>query len=398
MALTALAIFTSVVLALPAGVITPDERGGMLPGPAARPLGPAQIRSLLARRLSPSEVEGLLIPFEADDDIRRLAAEVIRGGHDEGQKLSALRAFFRRQGFLERYDRDGTRTARQVMSSGEGNCLSYANLFVAMARAVGLRAHYLDASRPGDSPEPSGSVLVQWGHVLVGVQIGPEWLAVEFDGRAGSPQRYRVVSDLEAIADFYNNLGAEAAWTVRGAGGFGSEEAIRAFRMATRVAPRFVRAWNNLGVALARAGRDAEAMAAYRRAVGIEPALAAPHANLGQLHARRGELPDALREMESAIRLSPANAYYRLFLGRLLARAGQPERALDELRAAARLDDHLFTVHLELGRLYISRGNLPQAERELERVLELVPGQRDATHLLDDLHHRDPAPSPPPVL
>ncbi len=383
MASILMALLTSTLVALPAaGLPDAGGRGGLVPGRRAAPLAPEQVRRTLAHRLSRDELADLLIPFEADDAIRRLATEVTAGAHGDHQKLRALRHYFGQQGFLERYDRDGTLTARQVMASGRGNCLSYANLFVAMARSVGLKAHYLDASAQVDAFGKSGSVLVQWGHVLVGVQIGPEWIAVDFDGRAGRPHRYRVISDLEAIADFYNNLGSELAWTRRGEGGFASEGSLHAFSVATRVSPGFARAWNNLGVALARAGRPREAVRAYRRAVRLQPGFAAPYANLGQLHLRSGEQAAAARAWRRAVHLAPTNAHYRYHLGKLLAADGHPDEAAEQLRAGADLDPDLFLIHLELARLYAAAGDREHAQAAARRVLELVPGQRDARLML----------------
>jgi tetratricopeptide (TPR) repeat protein len=370
-------------LALPA-VDLPERRDepSLLPGSRAAAHSPEQVRRLLARRLSPAELRGLEIPYAADDRIRDLAFAVTRGAHGERRKLRALRSWFRRQGYLARYDRGFTRSARQVAAGERGNCQSYANLFVAMARTVGLRAHYLDASAAHSQTERSGSVLVQWGHVLVGVQIGPDWIAVDFDGRAGRPQRFRVIGDLEAIADFYNNLGAERAWRHRHQGGFGSAPALAAFRIATRVAPGFARAWNNLGVALGRAGRTDAARRAYRRALRAEPRLHAAWANLGQLLRRQGHSATARRALQRAVELAPRQAHYRYYLGRLLAESGRIEAAITELERGTTLDPEMFQLHLLLSEIHAERGDRAAALRAARRVLELAPGQRDATRLL----------------
>jgi len=349
---------------------------------------PQQIRHYLARRLKRFEVSDLQIPFEADDDIQKLSAKITEDAHGDRQKLSALRRYFKRKGFLGHYDRFGTRTAQQVLHGQEGNCLSYANLFVAMARSAGLRAYYLDASEQVNEFGKSGSVLVQWGHVLVGVRIGPDWIAVEFDGRAGRIYRFRVVTDLEAIADYYNNVGTELAWAGGESGGFGSRQAIRAFQIATRIDPHFARAWNNLGVALSRAGRDNEALLSYRNSILASPDFPAPFANLGHLHRRRANPAAARKAFARAVALAPRNAHYRYFLGRELLGAGLEDQALEQFETGRQLDDGLFQIQLELARLHAKRAELKQAMTEARRVLELVPGQRDARRLLDQLEHQ----------
>ncbi len=381
-------ILAAVMLALPAVRLPVGRQDARFePCPHENNRSPQQIRRYLARRLKNSELSDLQIPFEANDDIRELAAEITARAHGDHQKLAALRRYFKRKGFLNQYDRYGTRTAGQVLQSGEGNCLSYANLFVAMARSVGLRACYLDASEQLNEFSKSGSVLVRWGHVLVGVRMGPDWIAVEFDGRAGRARRYRVVGDLEAIADFYNNLGSEMAWSGKESGGFGSGQAIRAYGMATRIDPGFARAWNNLGVALSRAGRQREAMRAYSSAIRVSPGFPAPRANLGHFLRKGGNSVAARRAYAKAVALAPGNAHYRYFLGRELLDAGQEDQAREQFMKGRQLDDSLFQIQLELARLHVKRAEWKQAREAARRVLELVPGQRDARRLLDRLGH-----------
>jgi len=232
-------------------------------------------------------------------------------------------------------------------------------------------------------------VLVKYGHVLVGVRIGPEWVAVDFDGRAGDPRRFRVISDLEAIADFYNNLGTELAWSGGERGGFGAQETIRAFELAARIDPGFSRAWNNLGVALGRAGRLGEAIRAYRRALRADRDFPAPYANLGQIHQRRGDIPAALVAFEHAVRLAPKNPHYRCFLGKALAVAGRADEALDHLLAGERAASEVFQIHMQMALIHARQGDRDRAEQAARRVLELVPGPRDATRMIRRIRGRD---------
>ncbi len=344
--------------------------------------GQESLFSELRARLGPEDLARLEIPFAADEEIVEAARRITREAGDPRQRLERLRAHFRDEGFLERYDRDGTRTAREVMDSGEGNCLSYANLFVAMARAVGLRAFFLDASRVRPERGKSGSLLVEYGHVLVGVQLGPEVVAVEFDGRARDHRRLQALSDPQAIADFYNNRAYERSWTHPEQGGLASPEALADLRLATRIAPDFVRAWNNLGVALARAGRLEEAVAAYRQAAGRDPSFAPPHANLGHVLARQGRPAEALAAFARAVELDPSTAHYRLFLSRALAAAGDLEQSLAEAQRGAELDPAWFLPRLETALLLERLGRMDEARAAAAEVLGLVPGQRDASRLL----------------
>ena len=349
---------------------------------------PEEARKALSAKLSEDELSSLKIPYEADEEIRELAAEITGDAHGDLQKLKRLLHYFRKRGYLDRYQQTGTHTAREVMDLGEGNCLSYANLFVAMSRAVGLQAHYLDASRVEREFGRSGSVLVEYGHILVGVKIGPDITPVDFDGKAKEFNRFEIISDLEAIADYYNNVGYELSFHRREQGGFASQDVLRAFSLATRIAPGFAKAHNNLGVAYGRAGRINDAARAYQKAIHADPHLPAPHANLAQIYMRQGKRGKALEHFEIAVRLDPQNAHYRFFLGRTLARFKKTAEAIDHLEKAVRLNPDLYQAHMQLADLYRDQGQPGRALNAAQRVLELVPGHRDARDLIRKLQGR----------
>ena len=346
-------------------------------------LSPEQARKTLKNRLTPTEFGQLQIPYEADESIKRTAFNIVAQADTDRQKLSRLVAFFRKRGFLENYNRDGTKTAQQVWESGKGNCLSYANLFVSMARTVGLHAFYLDASEIVSELAKSGSVFVNYGHMLAGVQFGPEMVAVDFDGHVGNPKRFRKISDMEAIADFYNNLGYEKAWSNPQQGGFASEQCLFHFYLATRIAPGSARPWNNLGVALSRAGQAQSAAKAYQNAIQAKPDFAAAHSNLGHVYKRSNKLEKAIQAFQMAIKHDSDNPHYHFFLGKTLVKAGQKSQALAAFAQAGKMDDKLFLPHLESAYLHCKSENWTDTREALRRVLQIVPKQRDATLILD---------------
>jgi len=346
---------------------------------------PAEARQALSDQLSLEELAVLKIPYEADEEIRELATEITQNAHGDDQKLKSLLRYFRKQGYLDRYQKTGTHTAREVMDLGKGNCLSYANLFVAMSRSVGLKAFYLDASRVIREFGRSGSVLVEYGHILAGVRIGPDITAVDFDGSTKKYNRYEIISDLEAIADYYNNVGYELSFHRREQGGFASSDVLRAFTLATRISPGFAKAHNNLGVAYGRAGRTGDAAQAYKNAIQSDPYLPAPHANLAQIYMRQNQVKKAVPYFQKAVRLDPKNAHYRYFYGKSLALYGKHQEAFEQLERTVRLDADMYQAHMWLAQVSLDLKKPDRARSAARRVLELVPGHRDAKRLLEDL-------------
>ncbi len=357
-------------------------------GQTVEMISPAQVRQQLAGRLSAEELDQLKIPFAANEEIRELSAKLTAHAHSDDQKLRALLHYFRKQNFAQQYHQGHNRTAREVLAQGRGNCVAYTSLFIAMARAAGLRAFYLDASQVQNEFGRSGSILVDYGHIMAGVRIGARVLPVDFDGQARKINRYQAIDDLQAIADFYNNLGFERTWAGQSYGQVDKQAVVEAFDLATRIWPDFARAWNNLGVALVRNGQPERAMLAYRRAQAIDPAMPAPHANLGHVLARLRQADASLAAYHRAVELDATNAHYRFFLGRALAQQGQYPQALAQLEKGARLNPELPNIQMEMARIHQGLGEDGQARRLAERVLQMVPGHHFANVLIQNLDRK----------
>ena len=76
---------------------------------------------------------------------------------------------------------------------------------------------------------------------------------------------------------------------------------------------------NNLGVALAEAGRDDEAETEFREAARLSPRLADASANLGALYLRQRRFDDAVEPLRRAVSLDPTRTAFAKNLERALA-------------------------------------------------------------------------------
>jgi tetratricopeptide (TPR) repeat protein len=223
-------------------------------------------------------------------------------------------------------------------------------VFVGLARAAGLQAVYIDASARVHETRQGGAWTVNAGHVTAMVISGQERIGLDF-GMMGSIAWYQVLDDLEALAHFYNNRGFEVLEAAQDLDESAWRQAERDFRTAVQIAPRFARAWNNLGIAAGHLGRQDEAVGHYRTAIANDPKLAAPRNNLGSLYLEQGRIAEALETLSEASRLEPQGSHiqYNLALARL--QAGDREGAAEGLRQAIRL-----------------RGVFPEAQAALERL------------------------------
>ena len=110
---------------------------------------------------------------------------------------------------------------------------------------------------------------------------------------------------------------------------------------------------------------------------------------------REGKSPSTAEHV-SALRAeavkNPLDFGARSRYGMALSSAGRSVDALQEFQAAARLAPDVPGVHHNLGVYYLNTGNLPRADTEFHRELEIIPGDGRAHHFLGlilQARHRD---------
>jgi tetratricopeptide (TPR) repeat protein len=129
----------------------------------------------------------------------------------------------------------------------------------------------------------------------------------------------------------HNNLGLALAQAGR------EDDAILQYVEALRLQPAYLIARNNLAVVLADVGRVNDAVAQLSEALRQQPNDPVTHNNLGSLLAQRERWPEAIAQFLAALRLQPDYAMARLHLAEALARHGQTAEAIAQYREALRL-------------------------------------------------------------
>ena len=111
------------------------------------------------------------------------------------------------------------------------------------------------------------------------------------------------------------------------------------------------RVWTQLGVALARDGRNDEAIQALRRAIERVPDAHAAHRSLAAILLARDDVTTALHHAERAVTLNPDDVMSRELLGITLAAHGRPALAAQQFREALRLDPGNVTAREHLAQM-----------------------------------------------
>jgi tetratricopeptide (TPR) repeat protein len=311
----------------------------------------------------------VVLPWTLDETMRTWAHSRAPSPMSEENKLRALRdGLFGSRGEPLEYAWGHTGTAQEVFETGKANCLAFTNLFVGMAREVGVPVHFLVVENL-ETYRREGDLVVVSDHVAVGYETGPNRSMVFDFSEYGDQdhEQVRRVRDTTAAAMFYSNRGAEALQ--RGE----LEEAARWAGAAVLLDPELATVWVNLGVVQRRRGDEERAEGCYRRALEVNPGAVSAYQNLSALLRHQGRQVEALGIEEALRRVPKRNPYSYLNLGDLSRRAGRLDEARRFYRRALGLARDDAEPLAALGRLALETGDLKEARRLLKKARKKDP-------------------------
>ncbi len=329
----------------------------------------ADSRELLAQELRERGVDPSVVtlPFELTEPMRRWAHEIAPPRLKPLQKLDRLVSGLLDSDELDlEYAWGYTGTAVEVFEQQRANCLAFTNLFVGMAREVGVPVYFL-AVKDVASYRRAEDLVVVSDHVAVGYRRGLEITVYDFSEDQGEKtfEDLRKISDVTAIAMFHSNRGAEALQ--QGA----VSEAVGWLETAVELDPELANAWVNLGVARRRAGDTDGAEQAYKQALERDPRTYSAYQNLASLLSYAGRGEEAMG-YEAVLRRSPSrNPYTFLSLGDISFNSGRLEEARRFYRRAVNLSGKDAESLAALGEAAALAGDLRTARRMLRKARKL---------------------------
>lgn len=107
-------------------------------------------------------------------------------------------------------------------------------------------------------------------------------------------------------------------------------EAVENYQRVIELAPEWVEAHINLGVALYQMGRTREAQDAFRAAVDLDPMNGISRYNLGCVLEEQGEIDEAINHLRSAARMMPAHADVHFNLALAYDKRGERRLAFEQ--------------------------------------------------------------------
>ncbi len=146
-----------------------------------------------------------------------------------------------------------------------------------------------------------------------------------------------------------------------------------------------VQAMNQLAVVALRQGWAPQAEALLRQVLEADPGNAGVLANLAASLMQQRRVEEASRVMREALVRDPENARNYYNLGAMLAEQGRIDEALESFNKAAEKGLRSARVHVAAAKMRFRLGDRAGAARDLEKALELEPGDAEATQLLQVL-------------
>ncbi|MCX2975310.1 tetratricopeptide repeat protein [Halieaceae bacterium IMCC8485] len=262
------------------------------------------------------------------------------------------------------YDPFAGGTALEAFHSQSANCLSYANLFIALAREVGLDARYQWVDVRPSWTRMGERVAVRL-HVNASVQVSArDRYMVDLDPLpAREITGSQEIRDEDAQALYHSNIAMDAlsqeeldiAWV----------HAMRALQLS----PQMSHLWVNLGVVYRRADQHQAAEAAYLHALEVDSFDRSAMNNLMVLYDLLGREVEYLYWKSRVDSYRDINPFYHAWLGDQAGEEHDWHKARGHYEEAVSLEPEDSELLFSLGIIHRELGQPKAALRYLGKAM-----------------------------
>ena len=308
-----------------------------------------------------------------NDDMRAFLEEHIpnRRVSEEYRSKLILRALLK-DGLQLNYNHTKTYTAEQTFYAREGNCLSFTNLYMALAREAGLIVSYQEVAVP-PAWSAKGDIHYFSLHMNVLLELPRKAQIIDFDTQTeASKGKRKMVNDRTAAAHYYNNMAVHY---------LSINDLPTAFlhaHKAIELRPRTGYFWANLGTIMRRADDEAAAEEAYLAAIEIsgEPAAIS---NLARLYKKQGSLELADEYAQRAESYRRRNPFYLYRLAQQAYAAENYQQTNRLMRSAIRKRKDVEKFHHLLGLSWAQLGAANKAKKSFVLAARLAGSEQNSS-------------------
>ena len=260
-----------------------------------------------------------------------------------------------------------TLSPAEAFNTRKGNCLSFAMLFVTLARALGMEAVFNEIDQsPSWSVE--GGVVVEAGHINIMVESGGHRNIVEWDDAYKDIANLVLhpVSDERAISHYFNNLGIQALTENN------LPLAKTLFEKALEIDSTNADAWQNYGVYWMRAHVPEKAEEAFLEGTKVCGKRSSLYFLLANFYKDQGDTRLSRTYLKKAERYAKNNPFYHFNKATEAKKEQDYSKAANSLRKAIKRLPEYHLFHYELAECYDNMGDRDAWQKEMELAIRYV--------------------------
>ncbi|WP_019502985.1 tetratricopeptide repeat-containing sulfotransferase family protein [Pseudanabaena sp. PCC 6802] len=151
------------------------------------------------------------------------------------------------------------------------------------------------------------------------------------------------------------------------------DEAIAGFRRVNRLAPNYVDAYCDLGMALSGRGEFDAAREALQQAIALSPDYPKAHFCWGSVLEKQEKIDEASAAFRQVLAIDPNHAEANCAMGKLAIQQGKLDEALAFLKRALQVSPNLAVVYYHLAHAYLAKLEPELALEYVQKAIALAP-------------------------
>ncbi len=322
--------------------------------------------------------DALALSDEMKQYVRTEIAEQLR---TNGRQHGLFNALYDARGLKLDYDASFTRTAAQAFEERTGNCISLVMMTGAFAKEIGLPVQY-HIVIGDESWSRTGNLYLANQHVNISLarddaQSGDDdMVTIDFLPKEEiRRQRRRTVTETAVVAMFMNSRAAESMLS----GQF--DNAYWWARAAIVQDPKYLHAYNTLGVIYLRHRHPNQARRVFETILEHEPANITAMSNLRLVLDMLGLTAESKVLTRRIEQLQPYRPFYFFDLGKEAMKSRDFKAAEALFSQEIDRDQYYHETHFWLAAAYAGLGDVEQLRKHLMIAIENSP-----TKLLHDTY------------
>jgi tetratricopeptide (TPR) repeat protein len=275
----------------------------------------AELADALKKQLTKDEYRLVKNPLASTPEMDRWAGELTAGATNDLQKARML--FDKLTRHINSSKIESTRAATEVFEDWQKPdqrfvCTEYANLYVALARAVGLKSFWVHVIEDVDG--------VKVLHACAGVYMGDNCLLVDpaYNWFGVPHKKFTVQDDIQTVAYHLSQ----------------NYQDVAAVRLACKLAPDSSVAQFNLFFRLAENSDWSGASEMMTNVLKLDPESAFAWCVRGEWALHEGKLDQALVDLQKAVKLDSTQGGWLLVIAQIYIDQGKLKEAREYLRGA----------------------------------------------------------------